>query len=145
MFLPNGCYDLIRITKVTQNGWKLEGNENMILLRKLHKILVFNIKIETSQGVLVAVRIENGQELMTATVNNELAPKKVDINESHALFGHLSIKMTQNISNTIGWELTGEAIRCNHYAIERGRQTNVKKKTDHVASKKVEERFFGCC
>jgi hypothetical protein len=38
--------------------------------------------------------------------------------------------------------LTGEADRCKHCAIARGWQMNVKKKTDHVASKKVGERLF---
>jgi hypothetical protein len=90
------------------------------------------------------VKIENGQELMTATVNNKIDIKKVDINEAHALFGHLLIKMTQNISKTIGWELTGEPDRCEHCAIARGRQMNVKKKTHHVALKKVGEIIFRC-
>jgi hypothetical protein len=80
------------------------------------------------------VRIENGQELMTATVKNKFETKKVDINEAHALFRHLLTKMTQNISKTIGWELTAEA--------ERGWQMNVEKKTDYVALKKVGERLF---
>jgi hypothetical protein len=142
MFLPNGQYNLISITKVMQSGWKLEGDENKISLRKHNKILIFEIKIKTSRGVLFAVRIENGQELMTATVNNKFETKKVDINEAHALFGHLSIKMTQNISKTIRWELTGEADRCKHCAIARGRQMNFKKKTDHVALKKIGERLF---
>jgi hypothetical protein len=92
-------------------------------------------------SVLFAVKIENGQELMTATVNKKIDIKKVNINEAHALFGHLSIKMTQNISKTI-WVLTGEPNRCKHCAIARGRQMNVKKKTDHVASMRVGERLF---
>jgi hypothetical protein len=69
IFLSNGQYKLISITKVMQSVWKLEGNENMI----------------------------------TSTVNDKTTPKKVEINKSHALFGHILIKMTQNISNTIGW------------------------------------------
>jgi hypothetical protein len=47
MLLPNGCYNLISITKVMKSGWKLEGDENMITLRKHNKILIFNIKIQT--------------------------------------------------------------------------------------------------
>jgi hypothetical protein len=47
MFLSNGCYNLISITKVMQSGWKLEGNQNMISLRKHNKILIFDIKVET--------------------------------------------------------------------------------------------------
>ena len=27
MYLPNGKYNLISITKVMKNGWKLEGND----------------------------------------------------------------------------------------------------------------------
>jgi hypothetical protein len=51
--------------------------------------------------------------------------------------------MTQNISKTIGWELTGEADRkCEHCAIARGLQMNFKKNTNHVASKKVGERLY---
>jgi hypothetical protein len=50
--------------------------------------------------------------------------------------------MTQNLSKTIEWELTGEADRCKHCVIARGQQMNVKKKTDHVASKKFGERLF---
>jgi N12 class adenine-specific DNA methylase len=60
-----------------QSGWKLEGNKNMILLRKHNKKLIFDIKIETSRGVLFDVRIENGQELMTTTVNNKLETKRL--------------------------------------------------------------------
>jgi hypothetical protein len=36
---------------------------------------------------------------MTATVDNKSAPKKVDINEAHALFGHLLIKMTDHVAS----------------------------------------------
>jgi hypothetical protein len=48
VFLPNGRYNLISITKVMQSGWKLEDNKNMILLRNHNKLLIFDIKIETS-------------------------------------------------------------------------------------------------
>jgi hypothetical protein len=48
MFLSNGHYNLIIITKVIQSGWKLEANENMILMRKQNKVIIFDIKIETS-------------------------------------------------------------------------------------------------
>jgi hypothetical protein len=48
MLLPNGCYNLISITNAMQSGWKLEGNKNMISSRKHNKILIFDLKIETS-------------------------------------------------------------------------------------------------
>jgi hypothetical protein len=125
-----------------QSEWNLEGSEYMILSRKNDKILTFDIKLETSQGVLFAVRIKNGQESIAATINDKAAPKKVHINVAQALFGQLSIKMTQNISKTIGRELTGGAIKCKHCEITRGWQRNVKMKTDHFVSTKVGERTF---
>jgi hypothetical protein len=60
-----------------QSGWKLEGNENKISLRKHNKKLIFDIKIETSRGVLFILRIENGQEMMTATVKNKFDKKRL--------------------------------------------------------------------
>jgi hypothetical protein len=75
IFLPNDCYNLISITKFMQSEWNLEGSEYMILSRKNDKILTFDIKLETSQGVLFAVRIKNGQESIAATINDKAAPK----------------------------------------------------------------------
>jgi hypothetical protein len=40
MFLSNGKYNLISITKVMKNGWKLEGNSNHIKLKKDKKEFV---------------------------------------------------------------------------------------------------------
>jgi SepF-like predicted cell division protein (DUF552 family) len=39
MFLPNGKYNLISVTKVMKNGWELEGNSNHIKLKKDYKSL----------------------------------------------------------------------------------------------------------
>jgi hypothetical protein len=39
MFLPNGKYNFISITKVMKNGWKLEGNSNIIKFKKYDKKL----------------------------------------------------------------------------------------------------------
>jgi hypothetical protein len=50
IFLPNGQYNLIIITKVTQRGWKLEGDENMISLRKHNKIRIFDKKLKLHEA-----------------------------------------------------------------------------------------------
>jgi hypothetical protein len=52
MFLPNGKYNLINVTKVIKNGWKLEGNSNHIKLKKDEKGFVFNIKINLKRHTI---------------------------------------------------------------------------------------------
>jgi hypothetical protein len=71
MFLPNGKYNLISETKVMKNGWKLEGNSNHIKLKKDDKKFVFNIKINTSRGVSFAVRINNKNEMIAETEDQD--------------------------------------------------------------------------
>jgi hypothetical protein len=82
------------------------------IVEKTKQSTYLDIKIETSRGVLFAVRIINNQKLMAATVNDKSPPKKVDISEAHALFRHLSMK-------TLGWESNDGVIKCNHCAIAR--------------------------
>jgi hypothetical protein len=50
MYLPNGKYNLVSVTKVMEKGWKLEGdNESLILScngKKLNLILNFKCPME---------------------------------------------------------------------------------------------------
>jgi hypothetical protein len=144
MFLPNGKYILISVTKVMKNGWKLEGNSNHIKFKKDDKF-VFNVKINTSRSLLFAVRINNKNEMIAATEdqgNTSTAAKKVDINNTHMLFGHLSEEMTTMTAKRLGWCLTGEKQKCIHCAIEKVRQTNVNKIINHIVLNKIRERKF---
>jgi hypothetical protein len=145
MFLPNGKYNLISVTKVMKNGWKLEGDSNHFKLKKDKKEFVFNIKINTSRGILFAVRINNKLEMIAATEdqgNTITAMKKVDINDAHMLFGHLSENIMRMTAKRLGWCLTGEKQKCIHCAIGKGRQTNAYKVSNHIMSNKIGERMF---
>jgi hypothetical protein len=142
MFLPNGNYNLISVMK---NGWKLEGNSNHIKLKKDKKEFVFNTKINTSRVILFAVRINNKNEMITVTEdqgNTSTAAKKVDINDAHMLFGHLSENMTTTTAKRLGWCLTGDKQKCIHCAIGKGRQKNVNKVSNHIVLNKIGERMF---
>jgi hypothetical protein len=67
MILPNGKYNLISVTKLRKNRWKLEGNSNNIKLKKDDKKIVFNRKMNTSRGVLFFVRIHNKNNMIAET------------------------------------------------------------------------------
>jgi Zinc knuckle len=49
MYLLTGKYNLVSVTKVMQKGWKLEGNNDSLILSCNGKKLTFNIKLQTSQ------------------------------------------------------------------------------------------------
>jgi hypothetical protein len=124
---------------------EVEGNSNHIKLKKDKKEFAFNIKINTSRGILFAVRINNKKEMIAATEdqgNTITATKKVDINDAHMLFGHLSENMMMTTAKRLGWCLTGEKRKCIHCAIGKGRQTIVNKVSNHIVLNKIGERMF---
>jgi hypothetical protein len=57
IIFPKDKYNLISVTKVMKNGWKLEGYIDHTKWKKYNKKLVFNIKINTLRGILIALRI----------------------------------------------------------------------------------------
>jgi hypothetical protein len=147
MFLPNGKYNLISVTKVMENGWKLEGDSNHIKLKKDKKEFVFNIKINTSRGILFSVRIKNKKEMVAAIEdqgNTITATKKVDINDAHMLFGHLSENMMTTTAKRLGWCLTGEKRKCIHCAIGKGIQTKCQQsQQSHSVKRNWRKNVFG--
>jgi hypothetical protein len=48
MYLPNGKYNLVSVTKVMQKGWKLEGDSDSLILSCNGRKLTFDIKLQTS-------------------------------------------------------------------------------------------------
>jgi hypothetical protein len=50
VYLPNGKYNLISITKVMENGWNLKGDLDGLKLVKEDKEFIFDIKIKTLTG-----------------------------------------------------------------------------------------------
>jgi hypothetical protein len=74
----------------------------------------------------------------TEDQGNEIkATKKVDINDAHLLFSHLSEKMTTMIAKRLGWCLTAEKQKCIHCAIGKGRQTIVNKVSNHIVTIRI--------
>jgi hypothetical protein len=51
MYLKNGQYNLLSLTKVMSSGWKLEDDDKFMSLVKCKKKLTFDVKIHTRRGV----------------------------------------------------------------------------------------------
>jgi hypothetical protein len=56
MHLKNGRYNLLSVTKFMNSRWKLQGDENSILLEKHDKKLTFNIKIHKTKVCYLLLR-----------------------------------------------------------------------------------------
>ena len=141
VYLPNGKYNIISLTKIMETGWKIVGNTNGIKLVKDNKNFIFDIKIKTSTGTLYAVKIDNMEEVLATVNDEENTVKTIDINEAHTILGHLSEKTTKEISRHLEWKLTGTKQRCEHCVIGRGCQSNVNKNSNHISSNNVGERY----
>jgi hypothetical protein len=76
MYLKNGRYNLLSVTKIMNSGCKLEGDEKSISLVKDKKKLTFDINIHTTRGVLFAVNINKRTEI-SGIVKEEKKVKKV--------------------------------------------------------------------
>jgi hypothetical protein len=54
-YSPNGRYNLISVTKIMKQGWKLEGNVDGMSLSRGDNRLTLNKKIYKAKGLLYAI------------------------------------------------------------------------------------------
>jgi hypothetical protein len=141
MYLKNGRYNLLSVTKIMNSGWKLEGDEKSMSLVKENKKLTFDIKIHTTRGVLFAVKIDKRTEIV-GIVKEVKKVNLVTSMEAHQCLGHLSQQSTKDTAKQLGWHLTGEFVKCEDCAIGKGHQKNVNKRSDHEIAGMVGERIF---
>jgi hypothetical protein len=50
MYIPNGRYNLISVTKIMKQAWKSEGNDGGMSLSHGNKKLTLDKKIHTTKG-----------------------------------------------------------------------------------------------
>jgi hypothetical protein len=98
MYIPNGRYNLISITKIMKQGWKLEGNGDELSLSHGNKKLTFNKKIHTAKGLLYAVEIKPNHEISAVTSESSKVAGEVQFLEAHRQLGNLSVCQTKEVS-----------------------------------------------
>jgi hypothetical protein len=101
MYLKNGRYNLLSVTKITKFGWKLEGDEKSMSLVKEDKKLTFDIKIHTTRGVLFAVKIDKRTEI-AGIVKEVKKVKEVMSMEAHQCLGQMSQQSTKDTEKQLG-------------------------------------------
>jgi hypothetical protein len=99
MYIPNGRYNLISVTKIMKQGWKLEANGGGQSLSHGNKKLTFDKKIHTAKGLLYAVEIKPNHEVSAVTSESSKVASENQFLEAHRQLGHLSVCQTKKCQN----------------------------------------------
>jgi hypothetical protein len=83
MYIPNGRYNLISVTKIMKQGWKSEGNGDGMSLSHGNKKLTLDKKIHTTEGLLYVVKIKPKQEMSASASELSKIADEIPILEVH--------------------------------------------------------------
>ena len=79
--LETSNYNLVSLSKLLNNGWKMQGDATKVVMSKRSRILTFDIVIKTTKGALFCARL-NRKEVAVAGANAELT-KSMSIDKAH--------------------------------------------------------------
>ena len=107
--------------------------------------LVFDIKIGSPQGMLLAARLNRtATEVGGAAGMTRVQPiKTLSINKAHQVLGHVSEEATHLTAKALGWHITiGKTIVCECCAIGKAKQKRVKIDKPKEKSNEVNGRIY---
>jgi len=137
--VPTNKFNLFSLTKMQKQGWMLGGDSKSISLTKGGKKIVFDIVIDTPDGMICCIYLNRH------TTGTELAgmATKMNINKAHELLGHSHEKAVRESAKALGWELTrGTMNVCQSCAAGKAKQKNVPKDSEHHPATENGERVF---
>jgi hypothetical protein len=108
--LKNGRFNLFSLRQMLKKGWKLTGNDEYIAVSKGDLEIRFNQRIPTKNGILYGIQIERDDEFCGGILDAQ--PVKMTLIDAHGKLGHMSFPKTKQISNQLGWVLTGSSKVC---------------------------------
>ena len=130
-------YNLFSLTKAMEAGWNLESEKDCIMLKKGKQIIKFDVKVKSPNGVLYCGRFRanhSGGASEASLVNSNVKDKsirKMNINEAHCCFGHMSEANTRKVAKEMGIEIVRGAMKkCAACAVGKSKQKNVPKNKD---------------
>jgi len=137
--MSSAKFNLFSITQMLNKGWKLDGDEDSIKIKKDNFTICFDIKIPTPKGMLYGMKLIRRPEF--CGIIESTAPKMTYL-EAHSKLGHVSVNETKRISKSLGWTITNEDQRCQDCAMGKAQQKGVVKKSTHQIATKNGERMF---
>ena len=146
--IPGLPFNLISGTKLLTLGYKLTGDENKLVYSKNNGQVVFDIKIKTSQGMLMATRLTRTATKVggVAATVKEKQGKMVSIKEAHEKLGHMNEAETRKTASALGWTITrGTLGVCESCAVAKARQKTVKITVPKAKSETINGRVYLAC
>jgi hypothetical protein len=97
-------FNLFHLTKRQKDSWLLNGDSEKIWITKGGHKIVFDIRIETPEGLIFSLyHKRKGDEVNAA--GPEQVVKKLLIKKAHELLGHMNEDMCWATCKAIHWEL----------------------------------------
>jgi len=139
---PNANFNLLSLTKLLMDGWKMTGDNNAIVMRKGDCEIRFDIVIKTETGAIYAAYIKrrNAPELQGGMVVKE--GSRMSVEKAHDLLVHSHEDATRATAKHLGWELSKGAKPCQSCAESKAKQKIVPKKTEGTKAEKPNGRIF---
>jgi len=98
--IPGAPFNLMSGTKLLTKGYKMTGDEDKIVFEKDGHRIVFDIKIKSPDGMLLAARLtRTNTEVGGATAH----VKTVSIMTAHRELGHMGKDDTRASAKALGW------------------------------------------
>ena len=130
-YCPQAKFNLFSLSLMLKRGWLLKGNKDEIILvweSNPNKIMRFNIKIITANGVLFCARIRPLEETEVAALNfeeNNKWTKVVSINRLHQDLGHMGESTCREIAKHINIDVARKSMKqCEACVLAKARQKN---------------------
>ena len=138
--IPGAPFNLMSGTKLLSMGYKMIGDEDKIVYEKDGKQIVFDIKIKSPDGMLLAARMTRTNIEVGGAHARE---KTLSINEAHEQLGHMGEDDTRAAAKELGWTVTrGKFGVCESCAISKAKQKRVKTKEPKEKSDEVNGRIY---
>ena len=138
---PTQAFNLFSLTRMMKNGWKLQGNDQMIWITKGDMKITFDIKINTPEGALYCMYLKRNIEMSAAAIAT--TKRQMTKKQAHDLLSHACEAETVKTAKYLGWELLPGAMEpCPDCAAGKARQKNVPKDSTDKRSTVNMERVY---
>ena len=132
-YVPKLACNLFSITAALKNGCRLEGNNQVIKIKKGRQEYLFDHKINKGKGTLYGIRIVNKRHQEKNKGSGDYSMCSMD--RIHAKLGHPSVEITKATASKLNLKVKGEMSKCEHCDIAKMRKKNISKTTLNRADK----------
>lgn len=144
--IPGSAFNLFSLSKMTTQGWKLQGDGDAIWITKDNQEIRFDIKIKTPTAAIFCGYFKRLNELGAPAVEAESAKDKaprLSIRDAHLRLGHTPEDLTRKIASQLGWELQrGTLSPCDGCTVGKAKQKNLPTKARMEPLKDGEIRMY---